>query len=457
MTKFTGTIMAPPRGLSLAELGAEGAARIGNQRYVCPLCSPERRKAGRRDLSVDLATGAWQCWHCGEKGKLTDYWTDRPKLTVKERRAEKLRQVFNLTPKPKPAPVHDPDDALWRQWLRAAVPLAGTPGAAYLDGRGIPPEFAAAHGVTYITSWYGRPGIVYPLHDHVGLLAAVGVRYIDGPAEPKTRTGGRLGLGVFPTPGAFDGDTVVLVEGPADALALALCGIPAVALYRTSAPGWVVKRCAFKRVIVALDADTGGDEGAARLIPELDAYGATVKRLRPPLSKDWNDALIAWGTERLRAWLRETILPAPAPYRYEPVTCAVPNARCRFCRQPSHDGACLHPLDRPGALRQPGQAPESVDEDGNPYACPALAYGKACGSCARHLEHDAPAKGTVVVPVECSIDPFPAYQARIRSDWKPPSAPLRTCVDCGTRPPLPYHQRCQPCTLGQLSLRSTNA
>jgi hypothetical protein len=373
--------------LSLADLGAGTAeASTGDRRFVCPLCDHTRHKQGTRQLSANMATGAWQCWHCGERGKLTDYWADRPALSRKDQKRERLRSIFH--PVPRPEPEHDPGDAEWRVWLKMAVPLAGSPGEAYLAGRGIPRELAAACGVTYMARWYGRGGVAYPLHDRAGVLAAVGVRYIvDG--APKTRVRGKLSLGAFATPGAFDGDTVMLVEGPADALSLALTGRSAVALHRTSAPDWVVKQCAFKRVLVGLDADATGDEDSVSLIASLRRYGAMPVRLRPPAGKDWNDALIAWGIDRLREWLSgAAALPPPPPYRYVPFAGAASNARCRFCRRPSHAGDCLHPLGRPGALQPPRQAKEHKDDEGNPYACPALASGAACPSCARRMERD---------------------------------------------------------------------
>lgn len=290
---------APDRGpaLSLADIGATGEGRTGNKRFVCPLCDSTRKKKNTKQLSVDMATGAWQCWHCGEKGLLTDYWTERPKLNPKEQARERLRKVFSITPRSEPD--QDPDDADWRRWLRAAVPLVGTPGEAYLAGRGIPLDLAAANGVTFIRSWYGRPGVVYPLLDAAGAVAAVGVRYVtDG--DPKTRVRGKLGLGAFAAAGALAGDTVVIVEGPADALSLGLCGVPAVALHRVYAPDWLVKQCAFKRVLVALDADTEGDKASPVLVDAVSAYGAKAERLRPPAGKDWNDALREWGVDRLR-------------------------------------------------------------------------------------------------------------------------------------------------------------
>jgi len=287
--------------LSLADLGAgEADGATGNRRFVCPLCDHTRHRKGTKQLSVNMATGAWRCWHCDAKGKLTDYWTDRPVLSPKAQRRERLREMFRVVSKPPPDP--EPDDVEWRQRIVSAVPIAGTPGEAYLSGRGIPIALATACGVGYIRSHYGRPGVVYPLRDQAGDLAAVGVRYTDGRTDPKTRVGGRLRYGVFATPGAFDGEAWVIVEGPADALALAVCGIPAIALHQTSWPEWLVKAAAFKSVVVALDADAKGDERSPVMIAALESYGACAWRLRPnaPGCKDWNDVLLMLGADALR-------------------------------------------------------------------------------------------------------------------------------------------------------------
>jgi DNA primase len=86
---------------------------------------------------------------------------------------------------------------------------------------------------------------------------------------------------------------LVVVEGPADALSLAECDVPAVALVGTAAPGWLRSAAAFRRVVVALDADAAGDQAAEGLLRELAPFARSVERLRPSAGKDWNDALLA--------------------------------------------------------------------------------------------------------------------------------------------------------------------
>jgi hypothetical protein len=67
----------------------------------------------------------------------------------------------------------------------------------------------------------------------------------------------------------------------------------------TSAPAWLVRRLAFHRVAVAVDADTTGDAAAPRLMAELRSFGALVERWRPTGAKDWNDLLLTHGAEVL--------------------------------------------------------------------------------------------------------------------------------------------------------------
>jgi DNA primase len=179
--------------------------------------------------------------------------------------------------------------------LEACVPVAGTPGEPYLFGRGIGCDTATAAGVLFARGWYGRPAVVFPLRDRAGRVVAASGRYLDG-RLPKTRVAGDRKLGVFATPGVWDAPAeaaLVVVEGPADALSLAECDVPAVALVGTAAPGWLRSAAAFRRVVVALDADAAGDQAAEGLLRELAPFARSVERLRPSAGKDWNDALLA--------------------------------------------------------------------------------------------------------------------------------------------------------------------
>lgn len=262
------------------------------------------RDAAHRSLAVNTQTGAWLCHRCSERGLLTDNWTDRAPQSRRERARAAVVSAFALPPRDN-APQSQPEatDATWRGWWQAAQPLDETPGAAYVQGRGLPADVASAAGVRYSTAFYGRPAVLFPVHDRNGALVAVSGRFTDGRANPKTQTAGKKSGGVFATPGALDTPLVAVCEAPMDALSLHLCGIPAIALIGTSWPEWLPAALAFRSVLLAKDADKGGDDAAAKLQPALEARGARTLRLRPRGGKDWSELLEKRGAAGLRAYL----------------------------------------------------------------------------------------------------------------------------------------------------------
>jgi hypothetical protein len=310
---------APP--LALADLEAfdpQAPPRDGERRFCCPLpaCADKPTDAAHRSLSVNMDTGLWYCSRCDAGGKLHEWWT-----APTRRRARSLAAVaraFRLTPEPSPPA---PEAAPWRDVWAATAPLAGTPGAAYLAGRGIPHAVAAAAGVRWGPAFYGRPAVVFPLADAAGQLVAMTGRHTDG-REPKAHTAGPKSLGLFATPGALAADPLVITEAPIDALALAVCGVPAVALCGTTGPRWLPRLAALRPVLLALDNDRAGDAGAAKVGAELVSLGARCERLRPA-RKDWADDLTAVGRDVLAAqlaeWLGRPDAPAPAD-AWEPTT-----------------------------------------------------------------------------------------------------------------------------------------
>jgi hypothetical protein len=53
---------------------------------------------------------------------------------------------------------------------------------------------------------YGRPGVVFPLHDRAGQLVGLNRQHTDGRDDPKTHTVGDRRLGVFAPPRAQASD-----------------------------------------------------------------------------------------------------------------------------------------------------------------------------------------------------------------------------------------------------------
>lgn len=284
--------------LSLADLKAidpHAPAHRKERRFLCPLdaCAHVRQDAGHRSLSVNMVSGLWQCFRCGASGRLVEHTQPRSRSQIQR---SKLDRMFALTPDALPSD----GDADWLSMLEGARPLPGTPGARYLARRGIPEETAVQAGVRFAEHWYGRPAVVFPLRNRQQDIVAAESRYIDG-RTPRMRSTGKKSQGVFATPEGLDADPVVIVEAPICALSLASYGVPAVALGGKSAPDWLPSALAFRRVALALDNATDGDDAARKIALPLQSLGATVLRWRSPGAKDWNEILERRGPTALRA------------------------------------------------------------------------------------------------------------------------------------------------------------
>lgn len=307
--------------LSLAELeaGAPIFGRGRERRTRCPFCADRPHSHSTSQLlSFNVHTGLWHCHSCGARGLLAEYHDKPGELSPLAERQHRKRRRALPRPLPEarpPSPEELAEDAEKRASLRrlwtAALPIdapQAAPGAAYLEGRGIPLPVAAAARVRYAADWYGRPSVCFAVQGAAGRLVAAEGRYIDGRTEPKGRSAGPKSRGVFlASPDALEAEAVVVCEGPITALSVAACGPPALALCgHNRAPAWLARRLALRIVFLALDfGETGADECAGKLARELGALGAATYRLAAPAGAgDWNDALRAMGREALRAELK---------------------------------------------------------------------------------------------------------------------------------------------------------
>ena len=337
--------VAQMTSLSLRQLEEFDPRAAGNsssieRRFLCPLCGEGKpRDAAHRSLGVNTGNGAWLCHRCGEKGKLAEWRSDENLQPVSRRQAtqRRLRQAFSLDASASPvstssrtnvasranasfSPDFRPDDiehaetaskpAAWRKSLGNLCLLAGTPGESYLASRNISLEEAHAAGARFSPSWFGSAAVVFPIRDENGVLVAAQGRYLRAGSGPKARTAGSKKAGVFTSARLWEevkrGAPVVICEAPLDALSLAMCGYPALALCgKDGWPSWLPIRCAFKSVALAFDADDAGDAGAARLHLSLSSLGARAFRLRPEGGKDWNEILQEQG----KAMLADAVAP----------------------------------------------------------------------------------------------------------------------------------------------------
>ncbi|HEX8465541.1 MAG TPA: toprim domain-containing protein [Abditibacterium sp.] len=295
-----------PRASGLA-VGQGG----GEQRFLCPLCGQGKAKdAAHRSLSLNPQSGLWRCHRCGESGKVSEAWEERPPTERRQRAQIALSRVFAA---PTTTPVEEraqPKDTSWKNALHGLQPLGETRSARYLEGRGLSVETATLSGARFSPSFMGRPAVVFPLRDQSGALVGAQGRYIDGRDTPKARTLGDKRASLFSTRDALDAHlpALIVTEAPLDALSLARAGYPAVALCGTQAPTWLHRAGAFRRVLLAFDADDAGDVAAENLTPLLASFGARCERLRPEGAKDWNEILQASGRDALADFLAARVL-----------------------------------------------------------------------------------------------------------------------------------------------------
>ncbi len=296
--------------LSLADLESfdqRAPAGANERRFCCPLCGSDKpRDAAHRSLCASLETGAFHCHRCDTRGKLTDFWQERPKLPQRARALETARRALRV---PEVPPAKQSDGATWRAHLSNLQPLQNTTGAAYLTGRGLALDLCERARVRFSPEFLGRPAAIFPARDVSRELCGAQGRYVDGRETPKTRTVGSAGL--FLTPGALDAEILTVAEAPIDALSLAMAGVPAIALFGCNLPEWFHRLRAFPRVAIATDADEAGDKAAEKWAARLETFGARCYRLRPDASicsdlegvKDWNGALQRLGAADLRELL----------------------------------------------------------------------------------------------------------------------------------------------------------
>ena len=310
------------------------------------LASGERLRAGcpihgsdhQRSLSIDCTTG-WGYCHCCHATVLVE---DRsPEIAARLKRNARIQSQDCSPPLDKPihraSPNQEPATFAPLSWqchevaaLFSILPAMQAALATsrrvqrYLAARCIPLPLAQATGVAYLTRatweatratphneflkrWVGR--LIFPLgspagwgfigrslwywetgmdeNQHKAMLEEKHVR-----RWIKTNP-----AGWFSTHPAQFAQTLVLVEGGFDRLALLAAGVPAhqvIALVGTAArPAWIAT-CApqVKRLILALDADSGGQDATERLAHAFREVGLAVQLASPPQDekgKDWSE------------------------------------------------------------------------------------------------------------------------------------------------------------------------
>lgn len=301
--------------LSLAELESfdpSGGRGGKERRFLCPLChGNKKRDDSHRSLALNADTGAWLCHRCEKRGLIREKWTERPSGQGTNRKnapRKAVSRAFGLSRGSKPATIPETSQE-WREIESRAIPIAGTPGAEYLLGRGIPLDVQTRAGVMFLPSGPGGPAVLFRILNDSGETVAIETRSISGSTR-LARGPKKLGafLGSFsPTPEKWPSQ-VAITEAALDALSLAVVGVPAIATMGAGniAP-WLPKRLAMRTVYMAQDNDEAGEKAAKGLAEQLVRLGARVFRFRPPAGKDWNDSLLAIGAPELSECIQSVL------------------------------------------------------------------------------------------------------------------------------------------------------
>jgi hypothetical protein len=191
------------------------------------------------------------------------------------------------------------------QVLAMSISLAGTPGADYVERRCITVDVAESAGVRFVEDFAGRPAVIVALHDNENNLTSIHGRYLQSTrGQNKMLTVGP-GNGVISILDGLEADPLILVEGLFDALSLATCGWPSVAMIGRWAD-WLPDFTNNRNVYLAFDGCRPGDADAEkykRLLPD-----ALITRMKPPpRCKDWNTALQKRGKNEVTRWLEQQI------------------------------------------------------------------------------------------------------------------------------------------------------
>lgn len=285
-------------------------------RSRCPVHGGDSFQA----FTIDYATGWGHCFKCGDAWSLrvtdhpetklpkdhpdyrpADHKRNTPPPTLESLAAARNARKPQTPPRNAPgspqavdSPQNDPvpmNDA--RKRLQAQIPAAmdalpGSPGAAYLEARGIGLETARALQIGWSTRGDLANRVILPLSGPDGIPTGATGRAIRDGHNPKYKalaTGKGYQKHLF-NGGAIShakrtGHPLLIVEGPLDAAAAYAAGYPlTVALGSTSYRHWD-HFAGVHRAILLLDNDPAGIDARGRAYTALQEYIDDVRVFTP--------------------------------------------------------------------------------------------------------------------------------------------------------------------------------
>lgn len=267
---------------------------------TCPYCKPRATRGNVRTFSINLKTGQFKCLRasCGISGNMVTLSKDFDFSLGNEvdeyyrpnKKYKRLKQPKEAI-KPKPEAIQ------------------------YLESRGISEEVAKKYEITVQTS---HPNIlVFPFYDEKGVLQFVKYRKTD---FDKTKDANKEWCEASTKPVLFgmkqcddSFDTLVVVEGQLDSLAVATAGIPNAVSVPTGAKGftWIPYcwdwLCKWKKIIVFGDFEKGSISLLDELAKRLKGRVEHVREDNYKDCKDANEILLKYGAEQVRKCVEESV------------------------------------------------------------------------------------------------------------------------------------------------------
>lgn len=270
-----------------AAVGHPVAERGENAMLRCPL-----HEDRTPSLSVNLNTGLWVCFSCGEKGtihklaRICEGTLDADELAIRSAKAQ--ASPYYDEPADFTLLAHEQHGRAKREQPAALVD--------YFISKGL------HHGVfdQFKLGWDGVK-IGQPYYDD-GKCVAIKYRYPDG--HKDSEKGSRRTI--YNLDDIRGKPIVIVCEGESDTHAVwselrrrqvsdevAVCGIPGASVSRSHWELFALDLMWARKVYMLWDADEAGDKGAALAI---DVLGDKAIRVRPVLGKDINDHLLKGGS-----------------------------------------------------------------------------------------------------------------------------------------------------------------
>lgn len=289
----------------------------GNVKVTCPKCSSERKKKRDPCLSVNTREGVWNCHNCGWSGSLKSGGDD-------------WRSPSNEWRRPS-------DESLKLKAKSENGDGEINPLRKFLNDRGIPDEFIEKNKIAFVEERWNfvlgkvAPAIAFPFYRKGELI---NVKYrgskkafslekdcelifwgldsvVSEVRSPKSEVGEKKVV-----------DTVYVVEGEMDALAMHVAGFDACLSVPNGAPSANVKDFArhfdyirnsnysldghsegileeVKEFVIAVDADVPGQRLEQELVRRFGPERCR-KVSWPDGCKDANDVLLAYGVEAIK-------------------------------------------------------------------------------------------------------------------------------------------------------------